>query len=163
MSVFDNHSQEKYSVDTAKSCRDVKERMHRNRCVSSGDRCVYNALVPMLDILQRHAYEEIRHNVHIAVDSYLPIELEVLVFEYAMLAEEVPMDPRIDKDARNVGSLEIARTTRLICDRSKRSGVDEPRLHIGQGRTPLVFDSDWEEFQPCYLHYDHKARRDQNT
>jgi len=162
VSDFATQSHEKYSVNTAKSCRDVRERMHRHRCDVIAGHCVYNALIPTLDILQRHAYEEIRHNVHIAVDDCLPIELEMMVFEYAMLAEEVPMDPRIFVDARNISSKEHARKTRLICDHAKNSDIGEPRLHIGEGVTPLVFGSDWKEYQPCYPHYDHKARRDQN-
>lgn len=47
-----------------------------------------------LAVLQKRAYGEIRHNVFMAVGTKLPAELAENVFELAMLAEGMLLDPR---------------------------------------------------------------------
>jgi hypothetical protein len=54
-------------VDAVKGYREIRAYMDQYRCSSEADSCPFNALVPSLDTLQCHAYEEIRHKVHITV------------------------------------------------------------------------------------------------
>jgi hypothetical protein len=110
-------SEEEYHVDAAKACRDVRFRMNNNACGADTNRtCVFNVLLPTLDLLQRRAYEEIRRNVNIAVGHRLPAELTFLVFEHTMVAEQVPLDPRITLEAKHQAEGPTARKTRLLCD-----------------------------------------------
>ena len=93
--------------------------MQRHRCDATDKHRVYDTLVTTLDILQRYACEELRHNVHVAVDCHLLIALEIMVFEYAMLAEEVLKNPRIFVDARSTHCWQHGCKTKLLCDHNK--------------------------------------------
>ena len=63
--------------------------------------CTHNTLIPTLDLLQRHAYFEIRSNVQLAVGNRLPAELAQLVFENTLDVEGIGTEPRIVVKATN--------------------------------------------------------------
>ena len=142
-------------VDAANACRDVRERMNRHPCqayTDFDDMCIYNLLLPTLDALQRRAYEEIRLKVDIATATRLPTELSFLIFERAMAAEEVPLDPRIfvnakHKDREQHGD---ARKTRFVCPHWQKSGK---KLCIVPERPRLTWGDDWIEKKPNYWHH----------
>jgi hypothetical protein len=156
-------SQEDCYVDAAKACREIRAYIDRYRCRFESDACPFNALVPTLDTLQRHAYEEIRHKVHIALRGRLPSELTMTIFEQAMLGEDVPLDPRVSVNARHAVSGTQKRKTRLICEHVARHMPDEPRLTLAHGRGYLVADPEWIELKPRCSHYNDWARAGENA
>ena len=56
----DLYKEEEDYFDAAKACRDAQTRMNKTTCGGVADEdCIFNVLVPALDLLQRWAYEEI--------------------------------------------------------------------------------------------------------
>ena len=96
-------------TNLANACRRVRRFMQASNCQRGvTDRvymfenaCQYNVLVETLDMLQRHAYFEVRSNIHLALETTLPAELIHLVFEYTMEAEGIGVDPRMTLDLVN--------------------------------------------------------------
>ena len=154
--------QEACYVDAAKGCREMRAYMDQHRCWSEGHVCSFNALVPSLDTLQRHAYEEIRHKVQIAVRGHLPSELMMTIFKQALVDEEIPLDPRIFLQARHAVSGELRRKTRLICEHVARVMSDEPWLRLPKQRGLIMAGPAWVELRPQYSHYNDWARREEN-
>jgi hypothetical protein len=95
-------------VDAARAVRDKTPRMITNECEAKQP-CVFGALLPTLDTLQRQAYKEINLKGVTAVSSCLPTDLTLMVLQIAMVAEEVPLDPRVYFDAKL--------TAEMKCDR----------------------------------------------
>jgi hypothetical protein len=90
------HSKPSFSL--AAASRRTKKRMQIVPCYAqrrNDNACLYNVLLPTLDLLQRYAYFEIQHNVRLAVRDRLPAELADLVFENTLDAEGINRDPRI--------------------------------------------------------------------
>ena len=79
----------------------LKTRMSSIRCClnneshhkSTDNACQFNVLIPALDLLQRHAYFEVKSLVRLAVRNRLPNELTQLIFEETLLREHMTNDP----------------------------------------------------------------------
>ncbi|KAF2829728.1 hypothetical protein CC86DRAFT_174075 [Ophiobolus disseminans] len=152
-------------ADAAGACRNLHESIRRWRCVvgiHAMDMCTSNTLLPTLDVLQRHTYDGIRFKVQIAVARYLPLELEWMVFEEIMQAEEVPLDPRVIVEGRATGSEAVRHMTRPHCNHVERPKLDKPCVFFSKQRDPLVWGPDWEEVTPQYPHFNSQARQQEN-
>jgi hypothetical protein len=57
--------------------------------------CIHGSTAVTLETLQKHAYQEIKSNILMAVGKRLPREIADLVIEQAFSVEGVPMDPRV--------------------------------------------------------------------
>lgn len=68
-----------------------------NGAATSLSGCFQKNMAFALNMLQRHAYSEIKVNVYRAVGKRLPKELTDHVFACALQAEQIPQDPRIVK------------------------------------------------------------------
>lgn len=154
----------------ARYCRMIKERMHRVGCawgnggdysqwVEFGGHCIHDMLVPDLDLFQRYAYLEVRDNVFLALAKRMPAELMMLVFEYIMATEGLPLDPRILASAYNRESVQTtALKSRLKCvhlsrcsfKRSKRSGYG--RIGLTENGPEFVVGDEWKETVPGFPH-----------
>jgi hypothetical protein len=103
-------------ADAAKICREVRERMFRCRVDHRKDGiCMHNVMIPILEILQTRAYEEVCFKVGSAVQQRVPIQIEILIFVFAMMAKEIPLDLQIFLNARHVPSGMHRCKSRLIC------------------------------------------------
>lgn len=157
-------------VDAAKSCRDVRKRMKLDQCsaVVSIDECVYNTLLPLLDTLQRRAYEELRLNTDVVVGTRVPTEVNFLIFEHLLDAEEIPRDPRVFVDAKHHWTGEKARKIRLACphiERSKRFnnlGRPTERFNIRDDCYLLACGDNWNQTELQFAHFDDDLRRQQS-
>jgi hypothetical protein len=148
--------EEGYHVDAAKACRDVRSRMNKDACGADANRtCVFNVLLPTLDLLQRREYEEIRHNVNIAVGHRLPAELTFLVFEHTLVAEQVPIDPRVTLEAKHPTEGPTARKTRLLCN--------HPAQASPMSGSGYVHGDEWIELSPKWPHSDRRYRQMENA
>jgi hypothetical protein len=66
------------------------------RCDEDGaSSCIHDETAPALEILQKHAYQEIRTSVLRAVGKRLPKEIVDLVIEQTFFKEDMPTDPRV--------------------------------------------------------------------
>lgn len=78
-------------TNAAEYCRKVRARMNKHVCdrffSHSENNCVYNTLLPTLNILQQRAHAEVEDAVHTAVRDLLPAELVDLILEHALAAE----------------------------------------------------------------------------
>ncbi|KAH7084860.1 hypothetical protein BKA63DRAFT_402197 [Paraphoma chrysanthemicola] len=162
---------EKHFVDAAKRCRSTRERMNSQECKALNNQaCVYNSLLPLLDLLQRRAYEEIRFKVLHGLSSKLPVELALFVFEYTLAAEGIPLDPRVLIGARHRTEDTKARKSRLACSHTERAhglGFTEmprDRFHIDTGTHSrvLVHGDNWIETECAFKHHDDEGRREEN-
>lgn len=93
-------------MDIARACDIVRHNMEVVPCRAGTEQpedeheivenaCSYNIRLETLDLLQRHAYFEIRANVRFALGHRLPAELVQLVFEHTMEVVGIGYDPRI--------------------------------------------------------------------
>jgi hypothetical protein len=92
-------------INAARHCREIRQHPEKpghiacehdrasNSFFLSG--CFQKNVAFALDMLQRHAYTEIKVNVYRAVGKRLPKELTDHVFACALQAEQIPMDPRM--------------------------------------------------------------------
>ncbi|KAH3905628.1 hypothetical protein HBH56_216060 [Parastagonospora nodorum] len=136
-------------VNAAKACREVRERMNRHECEAYEDeKCVFNILLPTLEILQGRAKYEVCHAVMLATGAILPAELADLVVEYTLLAEEVPSDPEIFVQAKHKVSGREKRKARLVCEHTQRRAVLTSNEELFE---PWVWGPDWVEIEPDYL------------
>ncbi|KAK5170242.1 uncharacterized protein LTR77_004828 [Saxophila tyrrhenica] len=55
--------------------------------------CFHQSSRDMLEFLQKRAWPEIRYNVFSTAGTVLPAELTEHVFQYALSAEELPLEP----------------------------------------------------------------------
>ena len=163
-------------LNLAQSCRAVRDRMSKNECEihlqiwitdaeeSPNYSCIYNLFMPFLDILQCHAYFEVRSNVRLAVFRYLPTELIHLVFEYTMAAEEMPLDPRILVSAQNSHGKypgKTPRKCRLPCVHEHTGWSDDINVDGRAGFDHLfVTGSDWVEVTPNFPHLTAESYQD---
>jgi hypothetical protein len=148
-------SEEEYHVDAAKACRDVRSRTNQNACGADANRtCVFNVLLPTLDLLQRRAYEEVRHNVNIAVGHGLSAELMFLVFEHSMVAEKVPLDLRITLEAKHQAEGPTARKTCLLCE--------HPAQASPMSGSGYLHGDEWIELSPKWPHSERRYRQMEN-
>ncbi|KAH7094506.1 hypothetical protein FB567DRAFT_5227 [Paraphoma chrysanthemicola] len=162
---------EEYFVDAAKRCSATRERMNSQECKALiNQACVYNSLLPLLDLLQRRAYEEIRFKVLHGLSSKLPAELALLVFEYTLAAEGIPLDPRVFIGARHRTEDTKARKSRLACSHSERAHglgntqMPRDRFHIDTGTHShvLVHGDDWVETECAFKHLEDEGRGEEN-
>ncbi|KAF2796988.1 hypothetical protein K505DRAFT_153101 [Melanomma pulvis-pyrius CBS 109.77] len=82
------------------ACRRLRKAMETFPCKHRGyhpddDICIHKNLAAALHLLQKCAYAEVGSNVLRAVGKRLPKEISDHVREFVMLAEQVPMDPRV--------------------------------------------------------------------
>lgn len=150
-------------VNASQRCNDVRERMQRVDCgdtVCLGE-CTFNIFIPLLDVLQRRAYEELRFKASLATRSRLPPEMQFLVFQHLMDLEEVPRDPRVLVDAEwKVDDGESkARKARLACQRILEHDRDEMWVRIGDTSWTLVCGDEWVETEGRFRHFDEGGRR----
>jgi hypothetical protein len=85
-------------IDAAGACRQLRVALKTSRCRRSDDLghdswCHHDSTATALETLQKHAYQEIRTIVLMAVGKRFPKEIADLVIEQAFSAEGVPMDP----------------------------------------------------------------------
>lgn len=101
--------------------------------------CFHNLTIVTLEWLFGRAWSEIRGKVMLTIGTILPAELTERVFEYAILAEEIPADPSItekvvvDPSARK-GDSERSSRVKMKPRRSKKvrapywcAGLEQPR------------------------------------
>ena len=62
---------------------------------SCTDTCWHRDTCPLLGRIQKLAYGEIRANTMLTIGTKLPPELTERIFEFAMAAEDAPLDPEI--------------------------------------------------------------------
>ncbi|KAF2005236.1 hypothetical protein P154DRAFT_560154 [Amniculicola lignicola CBS 123094] len=88
----------------AHAIRRIRNRMLTNNCTtfSTYNICVHNLLLSILNIMQERAWKQVRRATYLAVGQFLPAELVELVFEHALTAEELPQDPRLIVQAKNL-------------------------------------------------------------
>ncbi|KAF2036203.1 hypothetical protein EK21DRAFT_106308 [Setomelanomma holmii] len=140
---------ERYT-DAVKACQHVRECMSRHACKATAkSKCVYNTLLPTLEILQKRAYHETRHKVFQTIGTLLPAELTERVFGYALVAEDIPQDTRIFINARHKDTGKQRTKARLICEHSVRERCNDPDVwnwtlleHYGY---KWVWGPEWEE------------------
>ncbi|KAJ4368976.1 hypothetical protein N0V83_006058 [Neocucurbitaria cava] len=112
-------------MDIANLCDIIRQNMEAEPCKTGTEEpedeheivenaCSYNIFLETLDLLQRHAYFEIRANVRFALGRRLPAELVQLVFEHTMEIVGIGYDPRIILDA-TVGTASPCQTCMLYC------------------------------------------------
>jgi hypothetical protein len=147
-------------TDAAKTCREIRKRMYLCREDHVENMlCIHNAMIPTLNIIQPRALEEIRFNTRLAAKQRLLIELEMSIFECAMVAEEISLDPRIFLKARHVQTGEYDCKSRLVCPHVRSDRNDAPRLIFNLDSRPMVTGERWEEVQPHYPYHNMKKRR----
>jgi hypothetical protein len=158
----------KYYVDAAKSCRDVRSRMSLVECAAKDSAvCVYNNLLPLLDTLQRRAYEELRLNIEEAIRYRLPTEIKFLIFEHLMETEEVPLDPRVIVRAEHKIYEDKGRKTRLVCPHVERARnaffpTTTDRVDVLGTSYRLACGDNWNETERKFSHFDSDRRRRDN-
>jgi hypothetical protein len=120
-----------------------------------GHECVSNMLLPTLDTLQRHAYEEVRNKVYMATGPKLPIELTEWIFQLTLAAEDVTRDPwlimrAVHKDDKDVPwhggafpGVRKALMTTLICQHSIQDGVGRCKT----GESPGYYSSEYHTLE----------------
>ncbi|KAF2257079.1 hypothetical protein BU26DRAFT_599650 [Trematosphaeria pertusa] len=146
-------------LNLARTCRRLRKRMDRNECGGDGsDKCVYNLLLPTLDMLQRYSYTEIQENVHNAIGHRLPAELTHLVFEYTMASEEVPLDPRIFVAAKHKDITIRSRKARQACRHYRPACRDYMLLSEDRYYT---YGPNWIETIPEFPHHDPSKREEE--
>jgi hypothetical protein len=141
--------------NAAKACRSVRERMYRNSCEArENTECVFNTLLPALNTLQERAHKEVVSTAWQAVGYKLPVELAEMVVEYALIAEEVPSDPRIFVFAKHERFNETCHKTRLVCEHSvqwKESAIGLHENPFGLEKTGIpgrrVWGPKWVELK----------------
>ena len=144
--------------------RRLKTRMSKPKCTTQprlfgAPSCLHDILVRDLDTLQRHAYFEIRGHVRLAVGHRLPSELVSLVFEYTMLAENVPLDPRVLVEA-----LDPKHKHRTYL-KSKSACTHPARVAVlaGEGGCIVpgwVVGEEWKERYPVFPHSEMRSMGD---
>jgi hypothetical protein len=136
-------------INAADACRKVRERMNRHKCTARGEqKCVFNTLLPTLEILQKRADYEVRHAAMLAVGTLLPAELANLVLEYTLLVEQVPSDPRIFVPARNNVTGQIGQKANLVCEHTRRIPWNAFTAVLPQA---WYWGPDWVEIGPDYV------------
>lgn len=83
-------------IDAAHVCRVIRKMstdFDCDRCKDRGRGCVHAEMSNPLEQLQKHAYQEVKTNVFLAVGKWLPRELADVVIEHALVVEEVPEIP----------------------------------------------------------------------
>ena len=83
---------------TEKLCTGAK-RSRGTRVVNPGCPCFHTRSADLLEWLQTKAWSEIRARVFQAVGPYLPPEITEDVFEFALVAEGIPLHPRLEEKA----------------------------------------------------------------
>lgn len=73
------------------------------------DYCYHMLNLSTLEFLHKQAYSEVRAKVFLTVGSQLPVELTEQVFELALQAEGVPLDPRVREIIRTPVSPLVAK------------------------------------------------------
>jgi hypothetical protein len=99
--------------------------------------CVFSMLLPTLDTVQRHAYEEIRSKVYMATGPKLPIELTKWIFQLTLAAEDVPCDPRLIIPAVHKDDKDVARhgeTFRNVRKALMTTSIHQHSIQDGVGR-----------------------------
>lgn len=121
-------------------------------------------MIPTLDTLQRKVYDVIDSKVHLALTQRLPNEFKMLVFEQAMIAESMPLDPRIFVLAQHSMTGRMKRWTRLLCEhRVLEMRYEDPHLRAADHYLfVLGFEPGWKECIPISPYYDRLARRKEN-
>jgi hypothetical protein len=80
-----------------------------------GQYCVMQSLLPTVGTLQRRAYIKMYENIFSNMSCYLPAQLAHIVFEHALAAEGVPLDPRVFVMATHVTNGREGLKTKLVC------------------------------------------------
>ncbi|KAF1977934.1 hypothetical protein BU23DRAFT_276485 [Bimuria novae-zelandiae CBS 107.79] len=161
--------------DLGWQCRRVREQMQTcpgadfnpeqfdERSCLREQHCHHNLLLPTLDTLQRHAYEQIHESVHLAVQSRLPPELQRMVFEYAMFSEEIPLDPRaivhVEKIAHTTTNVPALVGSRPLLARSFCSHKDLFHYYLCDyyrmpNGTRVYWEPEWKATIPKFPHND---------
>lgn len=78
---------EAYIVESLTNIEDCVKRICDN------DTCFHQQTVKMLEWLQKKAWSEVRTSVMLTAGAVLPVELAEKVFDYALIAEEIPANP----------------------------------------------------------------------
>ena len=68
--------------------------------------CSRSMNIELVDVLQKRAYGEIRSGIMLTLTVKLPKELCLLVFEFAVDAEDIPLDPQV-WDMDSVGGMTV--------------------------------------------------------
>jgi hypothetical protein len=98
-----NRRQDPHWINAASQCDRIRsfqkqKKYYHNASkgrVASQAGCVQANTLRALDMLQRHAYMEVKLSVYRAVGMKFPKKLAELVFMYTLAAEGIPQDPRI--------------------------------------------------------------------
>ena len=102
--------------------------MQEVRCTgfqSSSNHCSHKRNLPFLEKLQKEAPQEIRSNVMLAVGRQLPAELADAVYEYALSAEKIPVDPSVEERRDTEGEYMIPQLEYQIKEKYRCSRLDE--------------------------------------
>jgi hypothetical protein len=77
-----------------------RDYVRRNRKYNaSKDTCFHTRTFDLLEWLQTKAWSEIRARVFQAVGPYLPTEITEDIFEFALVAEGIPLHPQLEENA----------------------------------------------------------------
>ena len=77
-----------------------------------GERCFHRSTLPLLGLLQRKAWSEVRAKVMLTIRPKLPAELALEVFELVLAAEQIPMDPNVE-DVKAAAAQSLVETAEL--------------------------------------------------
>ncbi|KAF2258582.1 hypothetical protein CC78DRAFT_621679 [Lojkania enalia] len=133
-------------------CQRVRERMSRHECkamqtergklfMDKRNACIHNALLPTLDILQRHAYTELQLNVLRVAGRRLPKEITYQILDY-LLPSNLPSDPRLIVNARKQNGDTIQTKCLFPCRHDTERGVRSDRAGINFA---YVIGEEWIE------------------
>ncbi|KAH7075780.1 hypothetical protein BKA63DRAFT_306746 [Paraphoma chrysanthemicola] len=148
--------QEIHFYGLANACRRVRTRMLQKPCEWDDpeknhyghNTCLYNTFLPLLDLMQRYAYFEIRSIARRALGARLPEELFRLVLDRTLAAEGIGTDPRVLAVAASQDG--PVRTKCLLpCEHDLRSPYSLPS---GDNRYRFVHDSRYDVFTPNFPH-----------
>ena len=83
--------------------------------------CFHKSSLPLLEWLQKRAWSEVRVKIMLTIGTVLPTELAQRVFECAMEAEDLPIDPQVEETIMVNPPDPLDELQRVVCK------IDGPR------------------------------------